>query len=74
MIIRDNVSNLFPSGWRLLSLKELGIYRDLAKKVMEEKSKARIGDGWTFSGSGNGFQIKKEEVGEDRLLIREQGE
>ena len=71
MIIRTKINDSVPFGWRLPSLKELGIYRDSAKKVMEEKSKVRIGEGWAFFGSYYGHQIKMEDVSEEQLLIRE---
>ena len=71
MIVRSKIEFGVPFGWRLPSLKELGIYRNLAKKVMEEKSKVRIGEGWSFFGSYYGHQIKMEDVSEEQLLIRE---
>ena len=60
LIIRMKITEPIPYGWRLISLEELGLYRSFARKAMEEKTIARIGDGLTFFGSYYGYQIKKE--------------
>ena len=74
MIIRIKTTEPIPFGWRLPSLEELGLYRGLAQKALDEKSKARVGDGWAFFGSYYGYQIKREEISGEQLLIRKESE